>query len=208
MFMSATSVSRLASTSSYSFEPQKGQRRHHLIRPHMPRQGEDTQPQSSTPKPEQYRLSFSRLKVGETLQPIRRTAQELYLFRDNVGGRSALVHDSNPGESRNDDGRQLRGKTKSPRHASYDGHRSPGSVESHQLLIHPRRRSGASAEGTSSPTQHRQFPHLSTEITCHQCDETSTPEWRPGPQGPGTLCNVCGLIYAKQESRSRCGRSK
>ncbi|KAJ1961124.1 hypothetical protein H4R35_007484, partial [Dimargaris xerosporica] len=26
---------------------------------------------------------------------------------------------------------------------------------------------------------------------------TETPEWRKGPNGPRTLCNACGLIYAK-----------
>lgn len=26
---------------------------------------------------------------------------------------------------------------------------------------------------------------------------TETPEWRKGPMGPRTLCNACGLIWAK-----------
>ncbi|KAJ3813462.1 hypothetical protein F5876DRAFT_63122 [Lentinula aff. lateritia] len=29
------------------------------------------------------------------------------------------------------------------------------------------------------------------------CGATSTPEWRRGPMGPRTLCNACGLVYAK-----------
>ncbi|KIY70110.1 hypothetical protein CYLTODRAFT_420083 [Cylindrobasidium torrendii FP15055 ss-10] len=32
---------------------------------------------------------------------------------------------------------------------------------------------------------------------CLGCDATSTPEWRRGPMGPRTLCNACGLVYAK-----------
>ena len=28
---------------------------------------------------------------------------------------------------------------------------------------------------------------------CHKCDGLETPEWRRGPDGPGTLCNECGL---------------
>ncbi|KAJ3084999.1 hypothetical protein HK102_000407 [Quaeritorhiza haematococci] len=32
---------------------------------------------------------------------------------------------------------------------------------------------------------------------CHSCSATETPEWRRGPAGARTLCNACGLIYAK-----------
>ncbi|CAK5273636.1 unnamed protein product [Mycena citricolor] len=32
---------------------------------------------------------------------------------------------------------------------------------------------------------------------CLGCQATSTPEWRRGPMGPRTLCNACGLVYAK-----------
>ncbi|OBZ73603.1 ATP-dependent RNA helicase ded1 [Grifola frondosa] len=49
--------------------------------------------------------------------------------------------------------------------------------------------------------------------TCLGCSATSTPEWRRGPMGPRTLCNACGLVYAKLikkrnrdvNSRSRSG---
>ncbi|KAL1922814.1 uncharacterized protein VTP21DRAFT_9190 [Calcarisporiella thermophila] len=32
---------------------------------------------------------------------------------------------------------------------------------------------------------------------CHSCNTTETPEWRRGPDGARTLCNACGLVYAK-----------
>jgi len=35
-------------------------------------------------------------------------------------------------------------------------------------------------------------------IVCHECHTKSTPQWRSGPEGPGTLCNVCGLLFAKR----------
>ncbi|KAI5895155.1 uncharacterized protein SCHCODRAFT_084993 [Schizophyllum commune H4-8] len=37
--------------------------------------------------------------------------------------------------------------------------------------------------------------------TCLGCDATTTPEWRRGPMGPRTLCNACGLVYAKMVKR-------
>jgi hypothetical protein len=33
--------------------------------------------------------------------------------------------------------------------------------------------------------------------TCQSCGATETPEWRRGPEGPRTLCNACGLHFAK-----------
>ncbi|KAJ3745834.1 hypothetical protein DFH05DRAFT_1459535 [Lentinula detonsa] len=42
------------------------------------------------------------------------------------------------------------------------------------------------------------LPLVQTEgQTCLGCNATSTPEWRRGPMGPRTLCNACGLVYAK-----------
>lgn len=35
---------------------------------------------------------------------------------------------------------------------------------------------------------------------CLGCDAVETPEWRKGPMGNRTLCNACGLLYAKQVS--------
>ncbi|KAI9469962.1 MAG: hypothetical protein EXX96DRAFT_588203 [Benjaminiella poitrasii] len=32
---------------------------------------------------------------------------------------------------------------------------------------------------------------------CHSCNISETPEWRRGPDGARTLCNACGLHYAK-----------
>ncbi|RYO74354.1 hypothetical protein DL764_010879 [Monosporascus ibericus] len=43
----------------------------------------------------------------------------------------------------------------------------------------------------------------SNKRACQRCGRTDTPEWRTGPEGRKTLCNVCGLLYAKQRGRSR-----
>ncbi|EGG21509.1 GATA-binding transcription factor [Cavenderia fasciculata] len=34
-------------------------------------------------------------------------------------------------------------------------------------------------------------------LKCQHCNVTETPEWRRGPNGDHTLCNACGLHYAK-----------
>lgn len=37
---------------------------------------------------------------------------------------------------------------------------------------------------------------------CHSCNIRETPEWRRGPDGARTLCNACGLHYAKLMRKS------
>lgn len=34
-----------------------------------------------------------------------------------------------------------------------------------------------------------------------------SPEWRKGPSGPKTLCNACGLRWAKKEKKKTPGPS-
>ena len=34
-------------------------------------------------------------------------------------------------------------------------------------------------------------------LRCYSCNRSETPEWRRGPDGARTLCNACGLHYAK-----------
>ncbi|ATY59586.1 transcription factor rfeH-Penicillium chrysogenum [Cordyceps militaris] len=42
---------------------------------------------------------------------------------------------------------------------------------------------------------------LQTAQKCHNCNRLDTPQWRAGPDGPRTLCNVCGLVYTKRQRR-------
>eukprot|EP01089_Gocevia_fonbrunei_P019192 TRINITY_DN6714_c0_g1_i1.p1 TRINITY_DN6714_c0_g1~~TRINITY_DN6714_c0_g1_i1.p1 ORF type:complete len:157 (+),score=5.60 TRINITY_DN6714_c0_g1_i1:112-582(+) len=42
-------------------------------------------------------------------------------------------------------------------------------------------------------------------LRCKHCDTKESPEWRKGPLGRNTLCNACGLYYARilRESENR-----
>jgi hypothetical protein len=42
---------------------------------------------------------------------------------------------------------------------------------------------------------------------CHSCNRVDTPEWRRGPDGARTLCNACGLHYAKLERKKQGERA-
>ncbi|KAF8582269.1 hypothetical protein K439DRAFT_1351612, partial [Ramaria rubella] len=37
---------------------------------------------------------------------------------------------------------------------------------------------------------------------CRTCGRTDSPEWRKGPNGPKTLCNACGLRWAKRTRKA------
>ncbi|KAI8333120.1 hypothetical protein BC941DRAFT_435146 [Chlamydoabsidia padenii] len=39
------------------------------------------------------------------------------------------------------------------------------------------------------------------DYRCSDCGSTNSPEWRRGPLGPKTLCNACGLRWAKKNKK-------
>ncbi|KAK4997188.1 white collar 2 type of transcription factor [Elasticomyces elasticus] len=41
------------------------------------------------------------------------------------------------------------------------------------------------------------------EYVCQDCGTLDSPEWRKGPRGPKTLCNACGLRWAKKEKKTK-----
>jgi hypothetical protein len=43
---------------------------------------------------------------------------------------------------------------------------------------------------------------------CHSCNRAETPEWRRGPAGARTLCNACGLHYAKLTRRMGANKER
>ncbi|KAI5863035.1 hypothetical protein GGS23DRAFT_567905 [Durotheca rogersii] len=46
---------------------------------------------------------------------------------------------------------------------------------------------------------------IAEEYVCTDCGTLDSPEWRKGPSGPKTLCNACGLRWAKKEKKRNAG---
>jgi len=44
--------------------------------------------------------------------------------------------------------------------------------------------------------------YANEQHVCVTCGRTDSPEWRKGPQGPKTLCNACGLRWAKLQRKT------
>ncbi|KAK4197817.1 hypothetical protein QBC40DRAFT_284876 [Triangularia verruculosa] len=51
----------------------------------------------------------------------------------------------------------------------------------------------------------RRDSDISSLAACKKCGVMDSPRWRAGPAGPATLCNVCGLLYAKRSRRHGSG---
>ncbi|KAF5024437.1 hypothetical protein F66182_3523 [Fusarium sp. NRRL 66182] len=72
---------------------------------------------------------------------------------------------------------------------------------------HARRSNPTSSDMAIPPLPNAKSRQGSTLINparrCTTCDTTETPQWRSGPHGPCTLCNVCGLLFAKKETKTR-----
>lgn len=49
---------------------------------------------------------------------------------------------------------------------------------------------------------------VTDEYVCTDCGTLNSPEWRKGPNGPKTLCNACGLRWAKKEKRKSVSRGQ
>ncbi|GBC00053.1 hypothetical protein RclHR1_03720014 [Rhizophagus clarus] len=50
---------------------------------------------------------------------------------------------------------------------------------------------------THTRTKYRKRNRAAPPRRCHSCNISETPEWRRGPDGARTLCNACGLHFAK-----------
>ncbi|PVG04224.1 hypothetical protein CPB86DRAFT_747542 [Serendipita vermifera] len=48
------------------------------------------------------------------------------------------------------------------------------------------------------PKKKRRVTDAQQGRVCTACGRNNSPEWRKGPQGPKTLCNACGLRWAKK----------
>ena len=66
-----------------------------------------------------------------------------------------------------------------------------------QVLFH------VSCGGTTSAHVKKTERKVARPGRCHQCARVESPEWRRGPGGLRSLCNACGLHYAKRERKKR-----
>jgi len=54
-----------------------------------------------------------------------------------------------------------------------------------------------------SAIKKRRHKNLNYDISCQFCHTRDSPEWRNGPLGKRTLCNACGIQYAKKMKKKK-----
>ncbi|CAE6516470.1 unnamed protein product [Rhizoctonia solani] len=62
-------------------------------------------------------------------------------------------------------------------------------------------------EDARKPKRTRAWNPPDHQYMCRRCHRTDSPAWRKGPDGPKTLCNACGLSYAKDAARREAAAS-
>jgi len=98
-------------------------------------------------------------------------------------------------------------------HHHHHHHHSPTNNMNGVRVPIPRIQTSSSYYNNNSSGRHPYYPETSRRVRgstmkrciparnpakkCYGCDATESPEWRRGPEGMRTLCNSCGLQYAK-----------
>ncbi|TDL20825.1 hypothetical protein BD410DRAFT_829474 [Rickenella mellea] len=84
--------------------------------------------------------------------------------------------------------------------ASYSapGQKGQSMAEKDMAIIRSKRATNSGGLGPGAPKgKYRKRSRATPPGKCHSCNIRETPEWRRGPDGARTLCNACGLHYAK-----------
>ncbi|KAJ7067159.1 hypothetical protein C8F01DRAFT_660775 [Mycena amicta] len=78
---------------------------------------------------------------------------------------------------------------------------APATTAEQDMELIRTKRAATSAGGVNGALTKTKYRKRSQRATppgkCHSCHIRETPEWRRGPDGARTLCNACGLHYAK-----------
>ncbi|KAH8813272.1 hypothetical protein F5884DRAFT_726929 [Xylogone sp. PMI_703] len=61
----------------------------------------------------------------------------------------------------------------------------------------------ASSDRDAKINEKKKKVKIPDEYVCTDCGTLDSPEWRKGPSGPKTLCNACGLRWAKKEKKNK-----
>lgn len=94
----------------------------------------------------------------------------------------------------------MNGSVDAHEQVSAGGDKSQTTAEQDMEIIRTKRATTTSGGTTTTgqpKSKYRKRSRATPPGKCHSCNIRETPEWRRGPDGARTLCNACGLHYAK-----------
>ncbi|CVL12397.1 chromodomain-helicase-DNA-binding protein 1 [Fusarium proliferatum] len=80
-------------------------------------------------------------------------------------------------------------------------------VQSRPEIPVPRSQQSFRAD-TSRVNKSGDGPQATLQLRCHSCNRSDGSAWRRGPDGARTLCNACGLHYAKLQRKRMLQRNR
>ncbi|KAF3811723.1 GATA zinc finger domain-containing protein 7 [Colletotrichum gloeosporioides] len=147
------------------------------------------------------RLSLRRLKQGESHQRIHHGASELLRLSQSFPG----YHGQSEGGGFHSAADQALPSDSDLHHMAQLSHNIANNIfdifalRKEDRASNRRRHSQSAVHANAISRKGDKGGGEVGELYCHKCRRTDTPQWRLGPDGPMTLCNVCGLMYAKRQ---------
>lgn len=115
----------------------------------------------------------SLVEVDELMKQEARVAESLTRIREVIVNQQAALVE----------------QAQDPRYKAMNGYDHEGPNSYHD--------DGKSGGGFAGSDPKKRRGRAAPPGRCHSCNRAETPEWRRGPDGARTLCNACGLHYAK-----------
>ncbi|KZT01417.1 uncharacterized protein LAESUDRAFT_484345 [Laetiporus sulphureus 93-53] len=163
-----------------------------------------TQPQAVPSQPELQEMTWRANAVVSLLDDLRRLGgPEEQAPREAVsaqpnGASPAEEHARPPKRPWEDDGNPASSNGYADGQGQYPDIADRSTAEADMEIIRSKRATSTSAAAPGQPkSKYRKRSRATPPGKCHSCNIRETPEWRRGPDGARTLCNACGLHYAK-----------
>ncbi|EMD33898.1 hypothetical protein CERSUDRAFT_117427 [Gelatoporia subvermispora B] len=162
-----------------------------------------TMPHLQPPPPELAEMNWRANMVARILDELRRLTSPDQGSAKDGGATSAVEEHSRPPKRPWEEASRDEEGTPAPNaypEVSYPqpSEKVQSTAEQDMEIIRSKR---ATSTGGSAPGQpkskYRKRSRATPPGKCHSCNIRETPEWRRGPDGARTLCNACGLHYAK-----------
>ncbi|OCH84918.1 hypothetical protein OBBRIDRAFT_821715 [Obba rivulosa] len=162
-----------------------------------------TMPHLQPPPPELAEMNWRAIEVARILEHLRRLSSPDQGQPKDSSATSAVEEHSRPPKRPWEEASRDEEGTPAPNaypEVSYSqsSEKVQSTAEQDMEIIRSKRATSTGGNAPGQPkSKYRKRSRATPPGKCHSCNIRETPEWRRGPDGARTLCNACGLHYAK-----------